>query len=581
MSRRSTIIGILGLMALRMLVAGWFAAMTPLWENFDEVNHYYVAQYRGGIDDARPQMDWSNEYQIFNQFSQPPLYHLLVGLLIRPFSEPIPSPTGNPTPYCPNPQPNNFFTHHIDAETPFAQSYRGIWLARSITILVGAISVAGVWIAARILWSHAPRRAWLAALLYALFSPATALSSWFNNDAPLMLIGVIVLILLALILRSGISRRIAIGIIAAFMVGIGIKINTIALLPAIFLVTLDRIVFQNPRARLRRLSLLFASFSLLLVLFVGVNFGLCGLLLCRTHRALTVENFSVLTNPIINQYTVPSLRQLLETLSAPSANPAYSAPDWVSLIVPIILCVGFVSAGLATIEDSRERKPLILLLVIICSAGALGLVRVWWLGVAFLPARYIAVAFPSLILTVAAGYDFLAVRLHRAMIWLPVIVFVAISSIAIQSSYAPLWQMPQRLNQLPTSAIPVDIHFENGLQVAAYTLEGDVIHLYFSTDAPIHAPLAVEISMIDGAGQSITHCEMLAGSPIWSTAEWRAGEYVLQSAELAGLGSILDTVYVRIRVMMLNDAIFVNTIPDYEREVPALSGQNRITVEAD
>jgi hypothetical protein len=274
------------------------------------------------------------------------------------------------------------------------------------------------------------------------------------------------------------------------------------------------------------------------------------------------------------------LRQLLETLSAPSANPAYSAPEWVSFIVPIILCVGFVSAGLATIEESRERKPLILLLVIICSAGALGLVRVWWLGVAFLPARYIAVAFPALILAITAGYDFLAARLHWSIIWLPVIVFVVISIITIQSSYAPLWQIPQRLNQLPTSAMPVDIHFENGLQVAAYTLEGDVIHLYFSTDVPIHAPLAVEISMIDGAGQSIAHCEMLAGSPLWSTAEWRAGEYVLQSAQLAGLGSILDMVYVRIRVMMLNDTVFVNTIPDYEREVPALSGHNRITVEA-
>ena len=76
------ITGLVCLMVVRILLAGWFATMTPLWENFDEVNHYYVAQYRGGIDDARPQMDWSSEYQIFNQFSQPPLYHFLVGLLI-------------------------------------------------------------------------------------------------------------------------------------------------------------------------------------------------------------------------------------------------------------------------------------------------------------------------------------------------------------------------------------------------------------------------------------------------------------------------------------------------------------------
>ena len=74
---------------------------------------------------------------------------------------------------------------------------------------------------------------------------------------------------------------------------------------------------------------------------------------------------------------------------------------------------------------------------------------------------------------------------------------------------------------------------------------------------------------------------MLAGGALFTTAEWGSDEVVVQSAQLPGLGSILSTIYVRIRVIGLANTVFVDTIPDYQHEIPALSGQNRIAIEAD
>ena len=572
-----TLIGLITLMVVRLLLAVWFTLMTPLWENFDEVNHYYVAQYRGGIDDTLPQQDWSPEYQIFNQINQPPLYHWLVGMLIRPFSEPIPTPLGSPQPFCPNPQASNFYIHRLGDETPFVQPYRGIWLARSITIFIGVFSVVAVWFAARILWADAPNRAWLAALLFALFSPAAALSSWFNNDVPLMLIGALMLILLARALQQGISWRLALGTIILLGIGLGIKITVLALLPAIIYVVLDKLIFQARQGRMRRLLLLISALSLVVLIFVGVNFGLCGQALCRTHRALSLENFTVLTNPILNRYTLPSFQQLLQTLT-PALNPAHSSPLWVTIGVGIVLFVGGCAALLSSIETPAERKPLMLLLLIVFSAVSLGLLRVWWLGVAFLPARYIAVAFPALILCVAVGYDFLRIRLHWAMVLVPVLVFIAASMITIVTSYVPLRQMPQRLTELSHKAIPADIYFENGVRVAAFTVENDTINLYMTTEMPLVEPLVMEVTLLDGAGQSVFHCEMLAGNPLWSTLDWQVHEYVVQSVQLPQLASIMDTMYVRIRLVHLQNHIFINAIPDYENEVFTLSGDNWLDI---
>ncbi|MDQ7028051.1 MAG: glycosyltransferase family 39 protein [Anaerolineae bacterium] len=581
MIRWQTLLALISLVALRLLLAGWFATMTPLWEYFDEVNHYYVAQYRGGIDDTLPQNDWAEQYQIFNQFNQPPLYHFFVGRLIRPFSQAIPTPIGNPPPFCLNPQPNNFYIHNLDAETPFAQPYRGIWLARSITILVGAISVIGVWFAARLLWSQFPNRAWIATLLYALFSPAIALSTWFNNDAPLMLIGVLALILLAQALKSGFSWRALASLIVIFIIGIGIKINTIALAPALFFVVLERWIFRSKQGRIRRLTLMILGIILLGVIFAGVNVAICGQSMCRTHRALTLENFTVLTNPFINQYTLPSLQQLLETLGAPSANPAYSSPDWIVTVVWIVLGVGMVSIGLSAWESPDDRKALILLFVISFSALGLGLLRVWWLGIAFLPARYLALAFPALILIIAAGYDFLRLRLHWLMSLLPALIFLAANVIAIQYSYAPLWQMPEKLPQVPENITLSDMQFENGLNVVGFSVDEDIINLYLSTNEVLQDSLALEVTMLDGGGQILSHCELLAGSPLWSTSNWRVNEIVVQPVLLPELSSVLDTMYVRIRLIALQNDVFVDTIPDYENEILTLSDSNWIVISPD
>lgn len=573
-----TFITLTSLVMVRLLLAGWFATMTPLWENFDEVNHYYVAQYRGGIDDTLPQSDWPQQYQIFNQFDQPPLYHFLVGRLIRPFSQPIPSPTGNPPPFCFNQQPNHFFIHHLDGETPFTQPYRGIWLARSITILVGAISVIGVWFAARLLWPQLPNRAWIATLLYALYSPAAALSSWFNNDAPLMLIGVLALILLSRGLKFGFSWQVLASLMSVFIIGIAIKINALALLPAIFFVVSERWIFRSKQNRIRRLTLLILGIILLGMIFAGVNFTICGQVICRTHRALTFENFTVLGNPFINQYTLPSFQQLLKTLSAPSINPVYSSPDWVIILVWVMLCVGIAGSGLFAWESPNERKSLSLLFLLSFSTLGLGFLRVWWLGIAFLPARYLALAFPALILTIAVGYDFLRIRLHWLMSILPVLVFFMVNVIAIQYSYAPLWQIPDRLSQIPENATPTDVRFENGLIVVGFSIDNDIINLYLSTHEALQDSLALEVTMLDGGGQILSHCELLAGSPLWSTSDWHINEIVVQSILLPELTSIIDEMYVRVRFIELQNDVFVDTFPDYENELFILSDSNWIVI---
>lgn len=575
-NRKRTLRLLVALLVFRLVWAGLFAVATPLWEHFDEINHYYVVRYRGGISDERPDLTLPPHYRIFSQFDQPPLYHMLTGWLVRGVDDGTSlTITANPQPFCAYPQGNHFYIHDLPNEAPFQAAYRGIWMARTITLLIGVASAGVVWLAARSLWPYYPQRAWLATVLYVAFAPGAALSSWLNNDAPLMLFGGLVVVVLARWQQYGMSRH-TVGLLAVvWVLGIGTKLNMLAVLPAIVLVGVDTV---RRRATVRRwhVALAISGIALLLLMLIGINFGLCGRGLCRTHRPLTGENLSIVTQDFVGNYMPQAFAHLIQTLGSPTLNSAYPPRLWMMMVMMAILVVGVMNALLRAWEAPYERRPVVLLITLIAGALALALVRVWWLKVGFMPLRYFAVVFPALILLLSVGYHLLAARGHPVLGALPIVAFIVVGVATLQVSYRPLWQYPEQRDVLPADVTPVAMHFENGLDVAGYTIDGDTVTFYLTTDTALTEPLAMEVALLDSTGGALSHCEMLAGHPIWPTNRWQPGQYVVQRVSLNGIQNSQQPLFLRIRFAPLLNAVYLDNQPDYAHELQVTTGVNLI-----
>jgi hypothetical protein len=314
---------------------------------------------------------------------------------------------------------------------------------------------------------------------------------------------------------------------------------------------------------------------LLITTIIGVNFLLCGNFLCRIHRDFTVTNLANTNQVFSIQHIVDGYAHLVRTLAAPSVNPAYPPPQWTLPVTGLVIIIGLWNALLRGWEASFERKPLLLLLTMIFGALALAVARIWWLNIGFMPVRYYAIVVPAFILLIATGYHLLAARLHWSIVAFPVMMLLIVNYAVLETSYRPLWEMPERVTTLPDNVTTSTMRFENGIRVAGYTVTGDTIALYLTTDMPQPEPLAIEVVLFDGAGTSYNLCEMLAGSPVWSTAQWQVGEYVVQYATLPGMMS-RDDLFVRLRLTPLLNQVHVDNRPDYVREFETMDGNHFI-----
>jgi 4-amino-4-deoxy-L-arabinose transferase-like glycosyltransferase len=201
-----------------LVVATAYSVVVPVLEAPDEPSHVAFVRYvseQWTLPDQRPQFG----YPVGQEGSQPPLYYALGALLWRLSPAPNLAPTyASHNPFVTfvrssDPPGNRAFYAHTAIEAfPYRGDVLGIHLVRLLGVVLGALTVAGTYATARMVW---PRR-WALALLAAgvvAFDPQFAfISGVVNNDNAIAAASTLVLAGLARWWRTGGSRPLAVGL---------------------------------------------------------------------------------------------------------------------------------------------------------------------------------------------------------------------------------------------------------------------------------------------------------------------------------------------------------------------------------
>lgn len=559
----------LGLLLLgRFLLAFGFATQIPLWERYDELNHYRYAWFIAHEGRLPTKADMPSDlplgWEFFVQYEQPPLYYLMITPVVSLFDRgDSPDPYPNARPECPI-----SFTHyfiHTEAESfPWEGMTLAAWLARLITILLGVAAVGMVWLIVRQLWPNEPWLALGAAGIFA-FAPTTIeMTLWLNNDSPLLFFGALTLYWMLRARQNPTNPRLWLfALLSATLCAIT-KLNGAVMLLLVGLL----FMWQMLKSRLSpRQIMLLISLSLLgfWLSFVAFNMWRCDQLLCRVHRTENhITSPSVLWHTLTRDFYADAFEQFSRTALIPWLLHEYSpAPLMVGAAI-LIYGIGLLGAGLYGRAESAKRPLLGVLLLIPLGAFTLAILRVWWLQTPYMPFRYVAVSMPALAILIALGWFYLLRRFNPALILIPVLGLALLSALTPILNYRPIQTPPPRYSALPSEAIPIeDYHFESGITLLAYealapTELGYPFILYWGTEQPIDKPMFTYLMGLDADNQAINYCGLTTGSPLWSTLEWQPGEIVPQTFVLPDLEGVTSLVALN---YYLDDRYYLITLP--------------------
>ncbi len=524
------------ILIIRLLASAWFAYHTPLWEKSDEINHYhylhFIAQEKRlpGPDDYP---DWPYSLFILSQLNQPPLYYLLLSPVTLALDSGSMTPVyANAVPVCSDLMPFKHYFIHTQAENfTWEGTFLAVWIGRGITMLMGIGATIFIWRAARLLWPGVPYLALLAAALFALMPSTVELTTWVNNDAPLLLFGAATLYGLVYCqkrlgkIRGWVFLLVSTGLCAAT------KLNGLAVLPVVFLFFLSRIVGRNPR----RIALFTGLVIITAGGFVLYNQQQCGQVFCRLHRyTLAFNSTESFLQTLRSDYFIDGFRHILATAAAPWINDAYPPAAWMLATGLVVLSAGLLGAVGRFLTSWWDRRFLLMPVGLFISAVILAFLRVWWLQIGYMHVRYIAAAIPALVLLLAVGYYSLSRLFGVLMLVLPIAALLILTIFIPILNYAPVFVPPLRYERLPGEAITINgYQFESGVQIAGYSIHTaddglTQLRLYAGTNRPLEEPLFLMVSTRNTQGNVIEKCGGTAGSAFWSTLDWQPGEWVSQ-----------------------------------------------------
>jgi hypothetical protein len=187
--RQLALLALPALLALFAALAVIYSAVTPIFEGPDEIWHFAFASYLadgGGL----PVLSAQHPNLLLRNAAHPPLYFLPVAALIAPidrsdfpsqFHFNLASPSIIPGSQSDRP---NLLIHGRNEDFPYRQSVLAVHLGRLWSILLGVITLAGVWVVARQLTPGDSGWLALATTAIAAFIPQFVYgSAIINNDA--------------------------------------------------------------------------------------------------------------------------------------------------------------------------------------------------------------------------------------------------------------------------------------------------------------------------------------------------------------------------------------------------------------
>ena len=255
---RNTRYAILFILIAFVCLALTYSLVTPLFEGPDEIWHYAFADHLangGGL----PVFDASKPATFLRNGAHPPLYYWLIAALIAPIDRSdfpaeyrfnLASPRITPGSQSDRP---NLLVHTARENFPYQGAVLAGHIARLVSIVLGVLTIIGVWqVAKRLLPTH--DRLALAATALAAFVPQFVYgAAMINNDA---LAAAAVTWLLYALLRLADDLSLRWAVISGMLFGVTLlsKIGMIAVVPvpvmALFLNRQDTKTLSGPNRKL-------------------------------------------------------------------------------------------------------------------------------------------------------------------------------------------------------------------------------------------------------------------------------------------------------------------------------------------
>lgn len=220
------------IVALYLIVGVIYSVVNPIHEATDELRHFRYVRYIADLGQLPVQSDDQGNAQAHH----PPLYYALTAALTfwahpdDPLYEPAHNPQWSFRNWEVGTDNKNQYLHGPDEAWPYRKASLAAHLARWVTLLWGAGTVALTYVAARVAFPDHPPVHLASAALVAFNPMFLYLGAAVNNDVPAGLIGAAILTFSLLIVRAGLTGRRIVMLGVVYALGLLVKFNLLAML---------------------------------------------------------------------------------------------------------------------------------------------------------------------------------------------------------------------------------------------------------------------------------------------------------------------------------------------------------------
>jgi hypothetical protein len=561
--------GVIVLLVNFLTLGALYLSATPLLETPDEPSHFSVVRYiaeEGRLPPQHPAPPDSGPVPVIDSgppvYYAPPLYYVVAAYLISDLDTSgfaqavIPNPNWDlgwaPTPGV-SPENKHIYVHTSDQRPPYAGWATGMLRLRIFSLLLGGVTVLGVYALAVALWpptagsgqgrAHDARV--LAATALVAFNPAFLfVTIGVTNDALLVPLVTWAVVGMAHLVSARVSRDWPWVSLLGLLLGLAVitKQSALAFLPVAALAVawgsrLRRRNWPATLARLAWLAVLVACVGGWWYVYNGLTYhDPLGL---RPHQAPTPD-----WSPPLELL----LRQLGQALKGYWAIFGWGlilVDPFIYVILALFVLVGLsgcavlvVRWALRDLEEARDRVVALLGLALLLNLVGLLL----WLWRTSAP--YGRLLFPTLgplaMLLVLGWSRWLGDRLARPFSWAVLFAFGAFAAVVPVHYLRPAYAGPVVLEPSSSAlvgATTLDAEFDGGLRLLGYRMTSGDAHpgdevrltLYWQPATPVASDLSVfvQVAPSDPEQRVAGQDDFLGGSQ-YPTTVWRAGEIVGQ-----------------------------------------------------
>ncbi len=565
--RRLALLALPALLAVFAGLAVIYSAATPIFEGPDEIWHFAFASYLadgGGL----PVLSAAHPNLLLRNAAHPPLYFWPLAALIAPidrsdfpnrFHFNLASPSITPGSHSDRP---NLLTHGRNEDFPYRQSVLAVHLGRLWSILLGVITLLGVWSVARQLAPGDTGWLALAATATAAFIPQFVYgSAIINNDALAGTGGAWTLAALLALMRRRQARW---AVLSGLALGLTLlsKIGMVAMAP----LPVAALVFANidllsPAQRTRdqfrsRIRWVLSS----AVIIYGMAAAIAGWWYVRNWLLygdpLAWQIWQVLAGvgrptPTLDQF-LSDMLGLFGTFWADFGLRVDHQWAWVFTVLVLMALVGW-GRRLARKDWAQIDGPGLLLAATAFALLLASAVR-YSLEITDIHGRLLYPTIAAVAFALAGGLAGWGRRLGR---WLVTVtaagLFVTTALVPFLVIYPAYARPVLTASQLPADVTPSGQSFGGRVELVGYRLltprpkPAQSVHLvtYWRTLAPGPSPIGdlhANMALVEPDGRSLGHSEVLLGSSVYPSSEWVATDLIAADFVLAPVQTDLPAV---------------------------------------